>query len=429
MAGQNLTRTTRPGTALKRTGVALIAAGMMFFALAPMAQYWPTTWPEYDDYLEAVLVWGYVLSFPILALGGFLFWRGRQYAAQAHAENVFTASKTHVLYLRNFRADSSLARVIISSMFWREFLTEEEQLADVLRPFGDLVAIGRPGERLPTPGAARIYTSDEEWKDVVKRQMQAAQLVVIRADVREILAHGGENLFWELTQAVKTLNPQKLLILLLNMKVKDYESFRARANSILNVPLPELGSILDVPLPELGYWPRISGFFGFAADWKPSFFALKTPFSRFGSVKARFKYALKPVFESFGLEWQPPPVSAKVWFLIGGLAFVPLTMVPLGLYFFYVDTHPATDVFKDLKVRTAWVQANADGCVLTIIDARANADKVQVAKWCKCYASEAALVVNVQELEALERGQVPDSFREKSKKISARCTRIEKRGR
>ena len=55
MAGQNLTRTTRPGTALKRTGVALIAAGMMFFALAPMAQYWPTTWPGYDDYLEAVL--------------------------------------------------------------------------------------------------------------------------------------------------------------------------------------------------------------------------------------------------------------------------------------------------------------------------------------------------------------------------------------
>ena len=214
--------------------------------------------------------------------------------------------------------------------------------------------------------------------------------------------------------------------LLLNMKVKDYELFRTRANSVLHVPLPESGS-------QLAYasgWGIGRGFhFGFAADWKPSFFALKTPFSRYGSVKARFKYALKPVFESFGLEWQPPPVSAKVWFLIGGLAFVPLTMVPLGLYFFYVDTHPATDVFKDLKVRTAWVQANADGCVLTIIDARANADKVQVAKWCKCYASEAALVVNVQELEALERGQVPDSFREKSKKISARCTRIEKRGR
>jgi len=42
--------------------------------------------------------------------------------------------------------------------------TQEEQLAEVLRPFGDLVAIGRAGEQLPTPGAARIYASDAEWK-------------------------------------------------------------------------------------------------------------------------------------------------------------------------------------------------------------------------------------------------------------------------
>src|SRR5262249_19133648 len=103
---------------------------------------------------------------------------------------------------------------------------------EVLQPFGGLIAIGRPGESLPTPGAARIYTSDEEWKDVVKRQIQAAQLVVIRAAA-------GENVLWELTQALKFLNPQKLLILLLNMKVRDYESFRTRANSILDVPLPE----------------------------------------------------------------------------------------------------------------------------------------------------------------------------------------------
>jgi hypothetical protein len=38
-------------------------------------------------------------------------------------------------------------------------------------------------------------------------------------------------------------------------------------------------------------------------------------------------------------------------------------------------------------------------------------------------------VVNVQELDALEKGQALDSFREKFKRISARCTRIGKRGR
>jgi hypothetical protein len=138
----------------------------------------------------------------------------------------------------------------------------------------------------------RIYTSDEEWKDIVKREIQAAQLVVIRAAA-------GENVLWELAQALKILNPQKLLILLLNMKVRDYETFRTRANSILDVPLPESTRV-------------VSGFVGFAEGWKPSFFALKAPFFRGGSFKRRCKYALKPVFESFGLEWHAPPMSAQV---------------------------------------------------------------------------------------------------------------------
>src|SRR5205085_2469829 len=139
-----------------------------------------------------------------------------------------------------------------------------------------------------------IYTSDEEWKDVVKHQIQAAQLVVVRAVA-------GENVFWELTQAVKILNPQKLLILLLNMKARDYELFRTMADSILGVPLPDSKGLLRRR--------RVSGFIGFAAGWKPRAFALRAPFFRGGSFKRLSKYALKPVFETFGLEWQAPPMS------------------------------------------------------------------------------------------------------------------------
>jgi hypothetical protein len=173
--------------------------------------------------------------------------------------------------------------------------TQEEQLADVLRPIGDLVAIGRPGEALPTPGAARIYASDEEWKAVVKRQMQAARLVIIRAG-------GRENLLWELKQAVETLNPRNLLILVLSMKAKDYESFRKQVNPVLSVPLPE-GATLGQP-------KRVSGFIGFGADWKPSVFPIGVPYFRsdfYKPYRQLFKFALRPVFESFGLEWQSPP--------------------------------------------------------------------------------------------------------------------------
>jgi len=244
-----------------------------------------------------------ILALPTILLfaGAFLSWRGRQYAAQASVESIITDAKPHLLYLRPFRSDYTTRREVFSHEFFAT--TEEEQLADVLRPFGELVAIGRPGESLPTPGAARIYTTDAEWRDVVKRQMQTARLAVIMAAV-------GENVLWELTQAVGTLEPQKLLILVLEMKAKDYESFRTKATPILGVSLPERA---------IG---RVSGFISFAANWKPSFLAFKAPYFRSGSFKSRAKYALRPVFESFGLEWQPPPISVvspHFFFTIVGL--------------------------------------------------------------------------------------------------------------
>ena len=301
MAGRS-PRAPRPGTALKRTGVALIAAGIIVNS-AIQALYAFPSWLVFLSTQADIVVYIYYAPWALVLIpgGAFLIWRGRQYAAQASAKRIISDSKPHLLYLRAFRSDPSTPKQAFDALSFVNPLlglqSEEEQLAEVLQPFGGLIAIGRPGESLPTPGAARIYTSDEEWKDVVKRQIQAAQLVVIRAAA-------GENVLWELTQALKFLNPQKLLILLLNMKVRDYESFRTRANSILDVPLPEST--------RLRRYRRVSGFIGFAAGWKPSFFALRAPFFRGGSFKRRCKYALKPVFENFGLEWQAPPVSAQV---------------------------------------------------------------------------------------------------------------------
>jgi hypothetical protein len=126
--------------------------------------------------------------------------------------------------------------------------------------------------------------------------MQATRLVVIAAGV-------GENVLWGPTQAVRTLEPQKLLILVLEMKAEDYESFRTKANPIFGVSLPDQAFSRG-----LGF-RRVSGFISFAADWKPSFLALEGPYFRSGSLKRLAKYALRPVFESFGLEWQPPSIS------------------------------------------------------------------------------------------------------------------------
>src|SRR6516162_8134468 len=278
-----MTAAPRSGTTWKRAGVALMAVGIITMLVLDF-----TSTLISPHHILLLVILDFLLPISV-GLGAFLFWRGRQYAAQASAVSIITDHKPHLLYLRPFRSDSTTMKDIFKGnrLGW---ITEEEQLADVLRPFGELVAIGRPGESLPTPGAARIYTTDAEWRDVVKRQMQTARLAVIMAAV-------GENVLWELTQAVGTLEPQKLLILVLEMKAKDYESFRTKATPILGVSLPERA---------IG---RVSGFISFAANWKPSFLAFKAPYFRSGSFKSRAKYALRPVFESFGLEWQPPPIS------------------------------------------------------------------------------------------------------------------------
>ena len=304
-----MTRGPRSGRARKISGVSLIIAGTMFYLiqLVITASGAETTFS---------ILMGFLAFWPFLTIGGlFLFWRGSQYAAKADAERILTDQKPEVLYLRSFRSDPSTAKYVFSTLdpMLQGLETQEEQLAEVLRPFGDLVAIGRPGEGLPEPGAARIYVSDDEWKEVVKRRMQAARLVIIRAG-------GGENLLWELGQGMETLKPEKLLILVLRMNVNDYESFRTKADSLLNVSLPEGAETLQ-------RFGQVSGFIGFAADWKPSFFPLQAPYFRtslFKPYRSLFKFALKPVFESFGQEWQPPalsvarlPVYALLGILIG----------------------------------------------------------------------------------------------------------------
>jgi hypothetical protein len=257
--------------------------------------------------------------------GAFLFWRGSQYAAEANAEKIVTDASPDVLYLRAFRSDPSTKGYVFRLMFGGLIMgmsTEEQQLDEVLRPFGDLVAIGQPGEDLPKPGAARICASDEEWKEVVKRQMRAARLVVIRAGV-------GENLLWELKQAVETSSPEKVLILVLNMKAKHYEFFRMKVTQVLSVSLPP-GTTLR------WYFGRVSGFVRFATDWKPNVLPLPRlsylRVSAFKPLRQQFKFALRPVFESFGLEWQPPP--SLLWLNVI-IKVVSLQCLILGCYFLF----------------------------------------------------------------------------------------------
>ena len=224
-----------------------------------------------------------ILGALMLLVGAFLYWRSRQYAAEAVANRIISDSTPNVLYLRGFATDPSFLATALG--FLSGWLTDEEQLREVLQPFGDLVAIGKPGETLPTPGAARLYASDAEWKKDVTDQMQTARLVVIRAGTS-----GG--LLWEVTEVVQLVNPKKLLILILNMGRKNYEAFRKEADQIFNATFPSVH--------ELKRFGTISGFVRFSPDWSPNVLPLRAPSLAIGYKPycTLFKFTLRPVLPS-----------------------------------------------------------------------------------------------------------------------------------
>ena len=293
----------KSGRGLKKAGMLLLVTGLFGLLIQAVPH---SVLPHINN---AIL--GLVIYFFMTFVGAFLYWRGRQYAAKAVTEKVISDSKPDVLYLRAFQTDPSF---LATMNFLSGWLTEEEQLSEVLQPFGDLVAIGKPGETLPTPGAARLYTSNAEWEKVVTDRMQTARLVVIRAGTS-----GG--LLWELKEVVQVVNPKKLLILILNMRKKDYESFKKEADQIFNTTFPKNDELKR----SWSLW-RVNGFVRFSPNWSPNFLPLRVPFFRFGYKNScrLFKYTLRPVFEEYGLEWNPPPVSILM------VLWVLMVVVPVG---------------------------------------------------------------------------------------------------
>ena len=112
--------------------------------------------------------------------------RRRRTPVFADLETIIRLAEHHeiplAIYLRRFHDD---ARTFGASL--------EEQIALGLGSHALFVAIGRPGEDLPTEGAFRLYVGDDEWRNVVQELLSVASLILLR------WAPGG-HLDWELEQ-------------------------------------------------------------------------------------------------------------------------------------------------------------------------------------------------------------------------------------
>ncbi|GKQ34312.1 hypothetical protein [Streptomyces sp. A012304] len=149
----------------------------------------------------------------------------------------------YVLYLRPFGVDgvlfhtdrpgggniaSSLASYFAYSESDRNE-TWEDRLVRLFWRFGQVVAVGRPGEPYPLPGARRFYLPDagEDWKGEVSKAIRRARLVVLVAAAGRDASRAAGTL-WEYTEAVRLLPPSRLLLVVCDERA-GYERFRAGA--------------------------------------------------------------------------------------------------------------------------------------------------------------------------------------------------------
>jgi hypothetical protein len=125
------------------------------------------------------------------------------------AEALAKDPRPPILYLRPFKADKIRYSTMYSRLYWVRFVVRqgtlflrivrgepnmyvgedpvssaggsgEELVVSLLDPLGPVIAIGRPKERIPPAGAARLYVGDE-WKDVVHDLLNRAQMVLMFA--------------------------------------------------------------------------------------------------------------------------------------------------------------------------------------------------------------------------------------------------------
>ncbi|MEV7283023.1 hypothetical protein AB0O01_00380 [Streptomyces sp. NPDC093252] len=270
----------------------LVAANRLFFTGTAMnrASYAGQPWMTSLLTLHAVTAL-YVLG------GGALLAGGRRLAryGRSHTQRVIGsldqfAGQPFVLYLRPFHADavtmqqgaafhpnSSVSSFLRLGLEDPRSVTFEEGIVRLFRSVGQVVAVGQPGEKLPLPGAAKLYLPLNDWQPVVGDLIAKARLIVL-------IAGPGPGTLWEFTEAVRLAEPIRLVLLVLNEPVQTpaepppaYEAFRralpaAFSERGMTQPGPPLPDCPALARPEKLTWlPGIDGLVRFAGDGTPEY--------------------------------------------------------------------------------------------------------------------------------------------------------------
>ena len=246
------------------------------------------------------------------AIGAFCMAAAKRLRARQDLDSQAVDVRAPVLYLRSFLDDRRLARRPFPVGRVVSFQTEEEQFAEAVRYLGPVVALGRPGERLPRLGAQRVYVKDAEWRQQVLSWLSRAALVVVH-----VPAAPTEGLSWEIEQSLRTVELDRLVFLIArSVSSAAWISQKLRDNGIFSPLLPKSS--------RAPYGSRVSGIV-YLVDGRAEFRALvKPPFLNrpfwsplvpvyqlaLGTVTARIAGRPLPLSEGFG-----DLTIAAVWML------------------------------------------------------------------------------------------------------------------
>lgn len=130
--------------------------------------------------------------------------RHRQRLTAPEVDNVLEQdARPPILLLRAFRMDELDSDAAIPGDIP---ITFEEFIVRPLRPYGPVVAIGRPTEALPPLGAHREYVSDD-WQGRVTELLNLSHIIVVILDTTP-------GLQWELEQLSDIALRKKLLLII-----------------------------------------------------------------------------------------------------------------------------------------------------------------------------------------------------------------------
>ncbi|WP_438291090.1 hypothetical protein [Streptomyces sp. HUAS TT7] len=191
--------------------------------------------------------------------------RGKQHTADLVVSCAGLAGTRYVLYLRPFSNDPGMAALNndlqggganLENIFFISGLTHEEALVRRFGRFGRVVAIGRPGENLPLPGATRAYLPLDDWKGTVSDLITGAHAVLLSAGP-------GPGTVWEFTEALRLLPPDRL-VLLAYCDAATYDRFREAVTEEY-----ERRSRTEPGSPGTGLWPPLPALPGYPPPARP----------------------------------------------------------------------------------------------------------------------------------------------------------------